>query len=466
VIGQGVVRLQGRAHRLPGWSVVLLTVPAALLAAWLDVKHPKGVELPALLLLSLPLLVNPRARVCFIVFGAILVFGSRDVTMPKLLYLFGLTVSFMGALLNTRRFVRTEIYEDLYPLLRASVFLVALVFVSLPVSLSNGVSALSWFRDVHPYVLLAWTPIFAFDAQTGMTERGLRRLIAAAGTLGALVFSLNWLARRGIVSSLLPAQLGLANFLLAAALFSFAIAVVLDGDRGRVRWLLLASITFALLATTGTRAAAVLLAAPLAIVAGSRRNLTGRSIRLAIIVPIAGLMVWLSASAFIRLTHADQNIIQQRIQLLFKSGASTDESYIDRLHEIRASWRLFADHPFFGVGPGYHIPWVDAKGKQQANPYVDTPVGFLPDFGVAGLAVVAALVVSFISTLRRLRRRAGERTTTQLALIGFGAVVLAWSVLQVPFEDKGLSTGLLVLLAAAAAEARVAARGRSPAETP
>jgi O-antigen ligase len=412
--------------------------------------------LPALILASLPLLVSPRARVLFLVFGSILVFGPRDVNAPKLAFLCGLAVSFVAALLRSRTLSRTPAYKDLSPLFGASVALLALVLVSFSVAMSNGVSALAWFRDVHPYVLLAWAPLFAFDAQSAFSGRGLRRLIALAGITGAALFTLNWLARRAIASPL-PAQFGLTTFLLGAALFAFAMAVALDGNRARLRWLALASLIFALLATTGTRSSAVLLAAPLAIVAGTRRRLMKRSLRLAIALPLAALLVAIAAQTLVRVTHANAHELSRRVELLLHAGGSSDQSYVDRLREIHSAWTLFKTEPVFGVGPGHTIPWQDASGNLKANTFVDTPVGFLPDFGLFGVVVVGLIVASFVSVLRRLRRRTGQRTTAQLALVGFSAVVVAWSVLQVPFEDKGLSTGLVLLLALALGEAASAA---------
>jgi hypothetical protein len=90
---------------------------------------------------------------------------------------------------------------------------------------------------------------------------------------------------------------------------------------------------------------------------------------------------------------------------------------------------------------------------------VDSPVAFLADYGLVGLLVAVLLVGGFVSVVRRLRRRTGGRTTMQLALVGFGAIVLAFSVAVVPFEDKGLSAGLILLLSLAAREAADHERG-------
>jgi hypothetical protein len=62
--------------------------------------------------------------------------------------------------------------------------------------------------------------------------------------------------------------------------------------------------------------------------------------------------------------------------------------------------------------------------------------------------------------VRALRTRTRGPTIAQLALLGFGAVSVAWSLLQNPYEDKGFAIGLLLLLALTTREAGDAERRR------
>jgi O-antigen ligase len=444
-------RLRGFRRLRHQWS--LLAVPISLAAAWMLAARPQLVQLAALMVIALPLLVSPKARVLLILLGTVTVFGPPELNASKLLFLFGATVALVGAFAHSRAFAKTPAYADFRPILQASFALLVVVGLSLPVAQEAGVSSTEWLRDVAPYVLFAWAPLFAFDAQTAFGLRGLRRLIALVGLAGAAAYMVSWYGRRELASDT-PGEFGLPTFLLGGALFAFAMAMTLEGKRRRLPWLVLGCLVLAMLATSGTRSSAVLLAAPFAIVVATRRHLARRTFRLAVAVPIAALLVGLGGHALFKLFDADTDVFSNRVEILFKTGTSSDDSYVDRLNQIEAAWELFRTSPLVGVGPGHEIQWSNSLGEPHADAFVDTPVGLLVDYGLLGVLAVVLFVVSFVSLLRRLGRRTGGRTIGQLGLIGFGAVILAYSVLQVPFEDKGLAAGLMLLLAVAVREAR------------
>jgi hypothetical protein len=437
---------------------IAVAAGAAVLAGCLFVISPVLVLLPVAGLLAAPLLVSPRIRVLFLVVGTVTVFGPSELNAAKMLFLFGAALALVGAFSRSRTLVHTPAYADIRPLLVASFALLVVVALSMPVARFNGVTFQDWLRDVAPYVLLAWAPLFALDAQSAFDVRALRRLIAVVGLLGAAAFTSSWYGRRELAGGLTENEYGLATLLLSAALFSFAISVALDADSGRLRWLALAALVFAMMATTGTRSAAVLLVAPLAILFGTRERFTQRSLRFVAMIPIAAILVVLSAQSLFKLVDADPQVVETRLEVLSRSGTSEDASYQDRLNAIGSAWDLFTGAPIFGVGPGYPIRWVDHSGATKYNTFVDTAVGFLPDYGLVGLVAVAFVVVAFVSVVRRLQIRTGGRTTAQLALVGLGVVLVAYTPLQVPFEDKGLSVGLILLLAITLREAADAAR--------
>jgi O-antigen ligase len=448
----------GRALVSRGWPAsgilwAAVATACAVLAGFAFVVSPVLVLLPVAGLLAAPLLVSPRVRVLFLVIGTVAVFGPSELNAAKILFLFGATLALVGAFSHSRTLVQTPAYADIRPLLLASFALLVVVVLSMPVARFNGVELREWLRDVAPYVLLAWAPLFALDAQSAFDVRALRRLIAVVGLIGAAAFTSNWYGRRELASSLTESEYGLATLLLSAALFSFAIAIALDADTGRLRWLALAALVFGMMATTGTRSAAVLLVAPLAILFGTRERFTQRSLRFVAMLPIAAILVVLSAQSLLKLVSADPEVVATRLEALSRSGGSEDASFQDRLNAIASAWDLFTSAPLFGVGPGHSIPWVNYNGATQNNPFVDTAVGFLPDYGLIGLVAVAFAAVAFVSVVRRLQLRTGGRTTAQLALIGFGVVIVAYTPLQVPFEDKGLSVGLILLLAITLREA-------------
>jgi hypothetical protein len=185
-----------------------------------------------------------------------------------------------------------------------------------------------------------------------------------------------------------------------------------------------------------------------------------RSIRLAVVIPAASLLVVLGVQSLIRFTGAHRDVFQSRVQLLFHSGTSSDQSYVERLRETKGAWKVFERSPLLGAGPGYPITWETFSGEMVSTSTVDSPVGYLAKFGLLGLWPLVVLAWSVRRTLRLLRKRTGERTIGQLALIGFGGAFIAWWVLGVPFEDKGLASGFLLLLALALRESAVSKRAR------
>jgi O-antigen ligase len=457
------LRLTNTGARMPTWLVVAVTSAVGLALGWAFMSMRMLALVPIAVLIAIPLATSVRVRTYFLVFGALAVFqSSGGLTMPKLAFLFGMAVSFGVALVRMSETSRTPAYPALVPLLRASVVMFALIAVSLPVSIAYDVPNKAWLRDVAPYILFAAAPLFALDAQAGMRSRELRRLLVIAGTLSAISFTARWLTNHGIAALPLD-QLGLPTLLLAGAVFSYGIAIMLHERRVSLRWLLLTSLVLAGVVSTGTRGALAILAAPGAIVLGSRRRIGRRSVRLAIAIPIAAVLAYAGVQAALRATDANRTAFQDRVTLLFSAADRTrDHSYVDRLAQTRSSWRLFRSSPLVGVGPGHDIPWTDSFGEPQPpRPNVDSSVSFLTKFGALGLGTIVLLAMSFVSSVRRFTSATREITVVQLALWGYGAVVAAWSVLVIPFEDKGVAIGLLLLLAAAGAELREVEAARS-----
>jgi O-antigen ligase len=444
--------------RLPGWAIIAASSLLAYALGWAYVNRPALAIGPALLLVSLPLVLSARVRFVAVVFGALLVFqSSEELTNAKLLYLYALGISFGAVLVRLPMLTRTPAFRDLVPMFRGSLILLALVAVSLPVSALNEVPQKDWLRDVAPYVMVACAPFFALDAQASLSDRALRRMLVAGGTIGALGFTAQWLTNRGI-ADLGFVPVGLPTILLAATVFAYGVSVLLHGNRRRLAWAVLTSLVLAMLLTTGTRTALVLLAAPLAIVFGSRHRLTQRSIKMVAAAPLLALLVFLSAQAVVRVTNADREALAARTSLLFSTGdRDTDQSYLDRLAQTDAGWEAFRSSPLVGTGPGKPIVWESLFEGTQASPSVDSPVSLLAKFGLLGLLAALATIIGYIGTLRAFRARTGVPTVTYFALVGFGAVVAAWALLLNPYEDKGFAIGLMLLLAVGAREASDAA---------
>ena len=440
--------------RGPAW---LVAIPCSVLAAglgylWLD--RPGLATFVALPFAALPLVLSGRVRAFVFVFGSLAVFQSSDeLTGQKLAFFFAVMIAFAAIIARLPELSKTPAYRDLTPMLRASIVLIALSAVSLLVATVNEVPQREWLRDVSPYILVASAPLFALDAQASFTERGLRRLIVVGGVLGALAFTVTWLTNRGIADlSFVP--IGLPTMLLPAAVFAFAMSMFLEGRSARLVWLGLGTVVLAMMVATGTRTSLLLLAAPFAITFGGRRQLTRRSLRLFVALPLVAVIGVAAAEGVIGVTGGDRGVLADRIEQISTTGEGvSDRSYLDRVSQTEAAWALFRSSPLLGVGPGVPIEWTDSLGRPKSSPLVDSPASFLTKFGLLGLVAVGFLVAGFVSTLRRLRIRAGRRTVAQYALIGFSAVLACMSLLLNTFEDKGLSIGLALLLALAVREA-------------
>jgi hypothetical protein len=418
--------------------------------------------LPIAALAAALLMTDGRARTIFVVFGGLLILQRGEgLDMTKFAFFAGAGVSFAGAFLNVRRMHPTPIYQLARPLLAVSVAFFALGAVSLAIAHTNGIGLVAWLRDAVPYLLFASAPIFALDAQTSFGRKGLVALLVIAGTMAALLFGLGWLERRH-VSNLGLGSLGLASVIMPAALFSLAMSAALQADVRRPRWLILAGVILALLVMTGTRTTFVLLVAPLAIALGARPKLVTRSMRLAVLGPVTLTATLLFGVAFIGISGADTEMLQKRIEILKETGdTSGDASYNERREQTEIAWDRFESAPIVGAGPGTTFEWKTQNGIPVSSSLLDTPLVFPAKFGLLGLAVCAFVLAKYWSFLRRLRRLE-DVGIGQLALTGYLAVVLAITPLVLPFDDKGFSFGLILVLALALQEARAKLRAPLP----
>lgn len=444
----------GAPFGAPEWTAIAGWASVAVVCGVALAVEPLVALVPVAVLAAIPLVLSARARFVVVVFGALFIFQTSDeLTAPKLGYLFALMVSMGAVVLRLPSLMNSPAYEDLKPMLRASAVTSGVILASLPVASMNGVPLTGWLRDVAPYAMVAFAPLLALDAQSSMSARALRRILVAGGFLGAVAFSARWLTNRQIADlSFVP--VGLPTLLLASTLFAYGVAVLLNGGRRQLAWAGLTAFVFAMLLATGTRTVLVLLAAPLAIVIGSRHLLVRRSLRIMVVTPAVVVLVLVAAQGIISATNADRNALAARTSLLFSTGERrSDMSYVDRLSQTEAAWESFRSAPLMGTGPGVPIVWTDALGKVQTWTVIDSPVSFITKFGALGLVAAGFLILGYVGSLRAFRRRTGGPTIAQLALVGFGAVVVGWTLLQNPYEDKGFAIGLALLLSVGAREA-------------
>jgi O-antigen ligase len=440
-----------RGYRAPPGGVLVASASALLaggIGAFL-VLEPALALLPLVSLGALLLLVSPTARITFLVFGGLLALQSSEgLDLIKLGYLSGVLVSFAGALFSLSQRRNEPAFRLAVPLLRASVAFFLLIIVSSLVASAHGVLRTDWLRDVAPYVLFASAPIFALDAQAWLSRKILLRLLFIAGSFATFSFAIHWLSVRQIAT--LPiSRVALSSFFFPAALFAYGAAASLQGASTRIRWLAVTSSIFALLIVTGTRSTFVLLFIPLAIAIGARRYFAVRSLRLAVVAPVLVALALGAAYSVVLATGASTKILSQRISILKGTGqSSSDASYNDRLAQSHAAWKVFEENPVFGAGPGTTFSWVANNGTKNSSFILDTSLTFPAKFGIVGLSVVALLISSWIAFLRRICSFNHPRTET-LALIGLAAVAIPGAFLAIPFEDKGFTLGLVLVLALA-----------------
>jgi O-antigen/teichoic acid export membrane protein len=410
------------------------------------VVNPLLAVLPAVALAGILLLVDARARILFLVFGGFLALqSSSSLGSIKLVYLAGVFMSLGGALFKFRQGEDRFARRLARPLMRVSVAMSTLILISLLVSRVHSIPGTDSLRDIAPYVLFACAPVFAIDAARAFSHRGLVRLLVIAGILATLSFTITWLEGRGIAQ--LPlSKFALSSFYFPAAVFVYATASALHRNHHRIRWASLSVLVFALMISTGTRETLILAVAPIALAISARRRTSSRFIRLAFGGPVAVVLMLSAAYVVLATTHASTTQINDRIATLENTGTTKDASYHDRQAQTRAAAHVFHAHPIFGAGPGIYFHWISANGTPTSAFVIDSPVDFPAKFGIVGLVVVGFLVLGYGSFLRSALRFNHPRPET-LALAGYAAVAIAGSLLSPPLEDKGLSFGLILLLA-------------------
>jgi O-antigen ligase len=445
--------LRSSTHTPLGLLAAAASVAASVVVGATVVSRPMLALVPVATLAAALLIVDARARIALVVFGGIFLLQTQaGLDTKKLAFLAGFVVAFGGAVLNIQTISRTSAYRLARPLFAASFVLVGLAAVSLAVAYAHGIPQKDWLRDIAPYLFFAAAPVFAVDAQAAMSQKTIARLLLAGGLLTAAAFSLQWLQRRGIAH--LPiSRLGVATLFVPAALFAYAMSAALQRGTRRLRWLLLAALLLAMLVATSTRSTLALAVAPLAIAIGIRRNLTPRTVRLAILAPIAVVLTLALAQGVLVATGASQEVLAKRLEIFKSTGnEQADASYDDRMTQTGVAWNTFKVNPLFGAGAGAEFEWKPRGLPLRSSSALDTPATFPAKFGLLGLATALILVVTYWSFIRTLARRA-EPTVAQLALVGYFAVVAVLTLLTNSLEDKGLSFGLILLLALVLGEA-------------
>jgi hypothetical protein len=430
----------------------IVSVAGALLAAsgaGMAIPFAPAIAILPLAALALVLIVTKaQFRLAFLILGGLTVLhSSGGLSLVKIAYLVGTGVALSAAVRNlVRRSWNHSDTVSFRPLLWCSLLFFLLVAISFPVAMVSGNSVSAWLRDVAPYLLFASVPIFALDCRANIRESILISTLLVAGLLSSASFAVQILQRRNYLE--IPFhEVVLPSFLLSAALFCFAFSRVLNRKRARLFWFAVSVVVVFLLLGTGTRSILVLLLAPPFVVIVTRGKTVGRILPLVFLGGVIITLALVLAPSLSRYTSGGSERLLGRWQSIpaVLANPQADWSVVERGVQTRVAWATFAASPVLGSGPGHVFNWNTPYGTQKHTFNIDTPVSYLAKFGVAGLMVLAAMVVAFIVSLRRVTLYAGRSLGSALA--GYGTVVAGAAAFESPFEDKGLSFGLIFLLA-------------------
>lgn len=392
-------------------------------------------------------LTSPLGRIGTVILGGALVLQTAPtVTSTKLAYLALVLAVGAIALMRTRHEPPAARCSSGYRVTKHALAYMGLILLSVIPTLSLGTPMTDWARDSGAYVLFAFCPMLAWDARAPTAAPHFQRMLVAFGSLGVAGFLIGWLARRGI-SSLAIGQLGLASFLLPAALFSLTTAKWMMGQKHRLLWASASATIFVLMLTTGTRTTFLLLAAPIGVLLTNRWELKRLAISgITFVIIAAATAVLLLPVAGSLLTSSPRVLITRLAAVrTLTDTPSLDPSFVERRRQTELAWNMFTAQPILGSGPGYKYAYRGVGRTPTETFNLDSPLAYLAKFGLMGLGMLLSLAASIIGHLRRTRRQT-DLSVERSALAAYCVLSLAWlGIVGSPFEDKGFSFGFLLL---------------------
>jgi hypothetical protein len=396
------------------------------------------------IMLSVPLLLSPLARLVFVVAGAMVVLNVSDsLSLSKIGYLLGCGVVVAIAIHRLPSLRGSEAYADVRSLLHVSFFFSAFVALEIAFALSAGAGSSGVLRESAAYLLFAAVPLLALDARSSSRSQLIGPIFVVTALAGTLSYAVDFVTYRGLAQ--LPVdRIALAGAL-PAAMFCYLSAGFLIGRR-RTLWAVAAGVVLALFVVTANRSGAVVLVGPLAISLVGGPGRWKRAMRLVVVGALVAASAGLAIGLIGRTFDIDTSYLSRRYEsLLHPSDLTSEPSVNVRLAQSRIAWDVFRSHVIFGVGPGYEFVWHDPLTLlPESSPYVDSPLLFPAKFGVLGIVFLLSFVIAYGSVLVRLNR---SPTVYRAAALAFAATQLAWAFVGSPVSDKGTALGLLMLLA-------------------
>lgn len=432
-----------------GWLAVAIVVGVVVCSSLAGVGAAANLKLAALpiaALLVVPLLASPKFRLVFVIFGGLATLQtSEGLTLPKIGYLVGVCLILGMAVheSNSRKIFRLE-QEFKRVANTFRVFSIAVACSAL-VAAINGVTVGNILRDAAPYLLFAFTPILALHFYANMRPKVIQLIFILAGLLGSVSFAAEWLSRRNLIDMNIE-RFMLPSLLLPAAMFCYAVSAALLSRRNRALWTLLVTISGSLLLITGTRSALLLLTVVPFVALwtqGSKIKKIGKLIGLSCI----GIVLVVSSTLLLA-NVIDVNVSRVTERFLSIGDAvqspGSDYSYSERVIQTRIAWSAFVASPAFGSGLGQTFEWQSPWRASATSFNIDSPLVFPAKFGLLGVAAMTAIAIGLVAFMAKSKwdeRLTVPHVASWAYLLFIGELMFLIS----PFEDKGLSFGLLFL---------------------
>lgn len=379
------------------------------------------------------------ARALLVVGGGLLVMGSSsDVGAAKILYGAALAlctvVSLVRLIKNPPAWV-----APFRPLVWIGIALCCSMVVG--TIATSGQDPVTVVRQGLLFMLVPIAPIIGLDVGRDFAPRSVLRAIGVIGTVAAVGFATDWLARRGI-SSLTVGKFILPSLILPALAYSVSLTRValLRGWKIVVWFFPIVLIPSAML-VTGTRTNLIIFLAILGIVGAATKCRV--SLGWALLIGAAGVAAALASIPILgEFVINRPGFLDSRIQALLtviNGDGAADGSFAGRSYQSMFALDIIRQQPGFGLGPGYVAPMS-----------LDTPLSIIVRFGIVGTVLIALFVATIYLAIMKSARLAGfgEIHTAARATM---LVVLGYIPFGAPVEDRGFGFMLILLLMGVAA---------------
>jgi hypothetical protein len=430
---------------------------AVVLGSLIGLSPVAGLTVVGGVALLLTLIFSARGRLLIVLIGGLLVFQSNDTLGPnKIAYLAGTALAVVISLVRLSR-SKDRSLQCFRPLLVGAMPLLALLCLSAIVATSGGTPIIAWARDASAYFFVICLPAVALDAGQHFSRKQLETLIVVLGVAAAAGFAIDWISRRH-VSSLEVGRLILATTTLVALAFAYLLMKAATGPNRPV-WIILSTVTIAMMMVSGTRTNLVLLAAAIGIVGSAAK---GRVPIYRLVIQIAFLLLLAGVSIPVlgKLLTDDPQFLSKRISAataVMTGKFATDGSFLERAHAYATAKAVFLQSPLVGIGPGH--AFTAGRSHSHYSTSLDTPWLVPAKLGLLGVAALVFYLASVLVCMARIRQGTGGM---EILTVGRGwfAILLFLTPFGPWVEDRGFALALALFVAALSASARENFRGK------